>query len=615
MTRLVLTLVLSAGVLAGGLIQPASAAGQFSLNRAVPDGVYIYVHQTHNPERDAINKRWGEVWQAVADARLQDDVRDMITELIDEPDGQKSFETAWNKITTLIEGVDWESLASKEFVYAGRMSFPMPEYMMLMRGDAESAPKNAAGLRKALDELVALGDGNLSLVETNVGDVNVTTVTIPGAPFQIQLARRGDVIAIGMSQKLFGESLALLTGGGDGKRLTDTPRFKAAYKDLPTAEDSRVFFDISQMLKGLRGTMDFAKNQVGGDPDANAVMGMMAKLIDTFDIFDYMAAVELTEGSRAIGHEVVRLKPGGADTPFGKVICKQRAFENFDRYIPKEATAFSVSSGLDLTALYALAIDFVRTNVPDGAGALERWEGVQTEIGFNVQKDLLSWLSGESVNVTLPAAIPSPFSQEDWVTFVRVRDADQAKKQISTWVDKLVAFLKEHDQALMVADVSVDGATGFKSITHPLIAMFFKPIYGVHDGQLIVSNSAPAIAKCLAAAKGAHPTIKANERVRAEGLLPGKAVMGVTFTDRRKLGQEIGAGLGMASMGLNMAGAFNKDPKAGVLFKGIGTVIGKLSPIVGKINFMSSAASATTFDGKAWHTQKVITYRLTRSGT
>lgn len=90
---------------------------------------------------------------------------------------------------------------------------------------------------------------------------------------------------------------------------------------------------------------------------------------------------------------------------------------------------------------------------------------------------------------------------------------------------------------------------------------------------------------------------------------------GVTFTDRRRLGQEIGAALGMASMGLNMAGAFNKDPKAGVVFKGIGTVIGKLSPIVAKINFMSSSASATTFDGQAWHTQRVTTYRLVPGGT
>ena len=87
-----------------------------------------------------------------------------------------------------------------------------------------------------------------------------------------------------MSQELFGESLALLTGGGDGKRLTDTPRFKAAYKDLPTAEDGRVFFDISQMFKGIRGTMDFAKQQSGGDADGAAVFNVMTKLIDTFDI-------------------------------------------------------------------------------------------------------------------------------------------------------------------------------------------------------------------------------------------------------------------------------------------------------------------------------------------
>lgn len=363
-------------------------------------------------------------------------------------------------------------LASKEFVYAGRMGFPMPEYMMLMRGEADTARKNAAGLRKALDELVALADGKMSLVETNVGDVNVTTVTIPGAPFRIQLARRGDVIAIGMSRKLFGESLALLTGAGDGKRLTDTPRFKAAFKDLPTAEDGVVFFDIARMLKDLRGMMGSIQQQVGGDTVTS--LGVVTKLIETFDIFDYMAHVELTEGSRVIRHEVTRLKPGGADTPLGKVICKQRAFENFDRYIPKEATAFSVSSGIDLTALYALALDFVRTNVPEGAGVLEQWEGMQTEIGFNVRKDLLSWLSGETVNVTLPAAIPSPFSRADWVMFVRVRDAERAKRQINIWVGKLVAFLREHDQPLMVADVTVDGATGFKSITHPLIALFLS---------------------------------------------------------------------------------------------------------------------------------------------
>lgn len=605
----------ASAVVLAGLAQPVGAADRFSLGRAVPQGVYYYAHGAHNPERDAINARWDEIGQAVVDARFQDDVRDTIRGLLTNEEERADFDAFWEKVSELIDGIEWRGLASEEIVYFARLSGKIPEHVIMLRGDPGAADKNITGLRTMLEELVKVSEGNLTLEVAEDNGNGFWRLTGEGMPFQVQLARRGDVIAVGLAQELLRESLGLLGGGSNGQPLVDTQRFKSALASLPAAEDTILFFDIAQLFDSLRAMLEVAEQEAGDSDDTELIVGIVSKILDQLDVVDFIVSVGQTDGNRVLTHEVARLKPGGADRGIGKVVRDQKPITRFDQYVPQEATDFSVSNGIDLEVLYDLVLDFIRQNVPDGEVALQDWARVQEEIGFNLQEDLLSWLTLEYVSVTLPAATPSAFSQEDSVFLLRVRDPAKARTRIDGWINNLQALLTENNQALMISDVQVDGAEGFKSVTHPMVMMFIRLVYGVHEDRLIISNSAQAIATCLATARGEHPSVAQNPRVQQEGLLPKGPACSVSFTDQSWLGQEIAGALGMVSFAMNMFGAVmaSEDPEAGVLLGGIGKVIGKLSPIVARINFLSSTASATTFDGQAYHTKGVTTYRLEES--
>lgn len=601
-----------AAVLAGLLtaIPSVQAEERFGLSKAVPDGVFVYVHAVHNPERNAINERWAAIWKQVADARIQDDVRDTIRQLIPNEEDRSQFDKVWNQVTDLIAGVDWSNLVSKEFVYCSRLRAPVPEYLFLMRSDKAAAAKNAEGLRKALAAISEAAGGEVKLEEAEAHGAKVwRLVPPPEVPMKIELAVREDVIALGISQVLLDDSLAMLAGEKDGPRLTANPKFQAAFKGLPKAEDTMMFFDPGALIEGIRGFVAMATMGAQQDPEAQKWIAVVNAGLKEVDILESIAATEETDGQRVLTHSIVRLKPGAAESPLGKVFVAGKAPAASHKMVPKEATDFSVSSGIDLKALYTAITGFINKNVPEGQSLLADWEAKQAEIGFHVEKDLLDWLTLEFVSVSLPASSPSPFSSSDWVIMLRMRDAKAAKEHIDGWIDKLQALLKENQQELLITPAEVKGAAGFRSVTHPMVAMFLRPVYGFDKDWMILSNSAAAIEKCLATARGEHPSVLENPRFQREGVKVENATS-MSFTDQRQLGQEIAAALGAVSFAMNLVGATNQEPEARAIFGGIGKIIAKLSPIAAKVNFLSSTSSATRFDGQAWHTEQVTTYRL-----
>ncbi|MCH8940182.1 MAG: hypothetical protein IIC27_03535, partial [Chloroflexi bacterium] len=90
--------------------------------------------------------------------------------------------------------------------------------------------------------------------------------------------------------------------------------------------------------------------------------------------------------------------------------------------------------------LYRGALDFVATNVPDGANRLAEWERSQKEWGFHVERDLLSWLSGESISIQLP---PSGGQGVSGVVMIRVNDPRLAAQKVNAALDYLAKRLPQ----------------------------------------------------------------------------------------------------------------------------------------------------------------------------
>ena len=591
--------------------QPASAAASFTLGRYVPQDFWMYLHGVHNPERDFVDAHWTRVWDEVRKSGVDNELKKLIVGALSETD-RAEFERGWDKAVKLFNGVHWGDLFAKEIVFAERLGALTPDLVVLCRSADDSVATNLQGLKDMLDAVAALSD-EVKVTEDTVRGLKVWTLGAEGFPMTLHVFNQGNIIGIVAGAKAMNEVVALLTGDKSVTALVDTPRFQKAMKELPPPEDMAGFFDFQLLMRNLDQmfTSIFEQHHPNGGDSAEAERRgkqMVVKLLGEFNFFDYSAMVSRTDGLREVTTSTARVRADALDKPLCRMVTARKPFARFDQYIPQNAAGFSVSSFIDLEALYGATLDFIRQNVPEGEAVLAQWAELQKGMDFDIKGDLFSWWSGEMVSVSLPPAVAGPFASEDFVLFIRVKDGKLAAAKVNAGIDRLATLLREHEQNLMLADVTDVQAEGFRSITHPIIAMQgLKFLVGVVGDQLVISNSSAGINACLATAAGKAPSIASNERFKKEGLTPKGPVCSASFSDLSKLGQQLGTVFFM----VGMAGQMIPDEPETRPIKAIIGILGRLSPAINKIDFFSSSASVVTFDGQAWSTEQVLNYKPT----
>lgn len=606
-----------------GALAPASAAPlpeSFTLGRYVPGDCWLYVHGVTNPEAQFIEEHWTRVFVAVRDCGFGQALKDVFVNELPGTE-RESFNAIWSRTGELVSAVKWRDLLGREFVFAERMSGPMllPDFIFLSRSDATTIEENHRGLVAILDSLAGLSE-NATVADQTVHGVSVRSLTIRNAPITVHLFRKDDVVGVVMGPRAVQEVLSLLTGGKGPAPIVASPRFHKALAEVPPPEDVVTFFDVRRLMcdiqdgcrqlvpGSLPGTQAMAAAHPGTtQPAEDHAAQTVVKLLQAGDVFDYIIGTQQTDGLQQITHSIVRLQAEHRDRPLGRILASQKRIERFDRYIPVDATAFSVSSGPDWAVAYREARDFVKTTVPGGTGLLARWDDFQQGIGFNMEADVLSWLDQEIISVQLPASFVSPFgATSENVWFVRTKDPALAKQKVFSAMDRGNELLQGIiGQPLLISPAEDVQAEGFRSVTHPALAMLVRLVVGVHDGWLIIGSSDRAVNKCLDCAAGKGKTILENPRFLAEGVRPTGAVTSVSFQDLSGLGQELAqlfGVLGFASMGMP------DDPSARPV-KALLNAAMKLGPALAQIDFLSSSASATTFDGQAWTVRQVTTYK------
>lgn len=595
--------VLPTVALAGPTAQP------FTLGKYVPQDCWMFIHGIHSPERDFIDAHWSRVIEEVKKSGVDAEIKKLILGGVS-PADRAGFEQAWNTAVKLFQGVRWGDLVAKEMVFAERLGAITPDLILMFRSAEDSVSSNVQGLKSILDTLGSLSE-SAAVTENEIDGIKVYNLGAPGFPVSVHLFNKDDIVGIVVGQRALGDVLALMAQKPRGEAIVDSPRFKQAAAELPTPEHAIGFFDFHMLMLNLDSMLQTIFESVvadgaGLDEDALRSRRIISKILDHFAFLDYSMFSGRTEGLSEITTSTTRLRADAMDKPLCKMLTARKPFEKFDKYIPADATGFNVSTSLDLQQLYRAILDFIRDEVPGGPEAMERWANIQSDIEFDVEADLLSWWSGEMVSVNLAPAVKGPFASGDFVIFIRVKNAELATAKVNAGIDRLAAILKGFDQVLMLSEVSDVNAPGFRSMTHPLIAMQgLKFIVGVADGHLVISNSAVAINACLDTAAGKAPSIAENERFKQEGLLPSGPVCGASFTDLSNLGQELGAAFFM----MGMVGTFMPDEPEIRPVKAIINMLGRLSPAIAQIDFYSSSASVCTFDGQMWTTTQVMNYK------
>ncbi len=347
---------------------------------------------------------------------------------------------------------------------------------------------------------------------------------------------------------------------------------------------------------------------------ATTAKQLYGRIMDAVGVIDFTATVATTDGYSTYGESITVLVPDAKDRPIYPIFEKRHALTDFSRYLPKETASFSISGGADLTEVYKFLEDSVRLAGKKGEELLAKWSAIQEQVGVDVRKDVLGWIDGDSISVTLAGGRGS-------VWLMKVSDDGLAKQKVGETMKFVSTQLSENLAQAAAKNPALAGLAMMSIRTTPLederldgfenihFAMAPQPaVWGVADGYLVFGSSADAAALCLATASGDHPSIRKNKRVMKEALVPDGRFVGVTLTDRRNLGKELATATGVGSMVVGMMGPMIPQPEVRPLLTKIAGMLGKLTPVVQKIDFYKSAATQTTFDGKMWRQRSVTHY-------
>ena len=189
---------------------------------------------------------------------------------------------------------------------------------------------------------------------------------------------------------------------------------------------------------------------------------------------------------------------------------------------------------------------------------------------------------------------------------VSVTDEAKAREMLGRLFEAIEPMLVENNGSLR--DAQIDGAEGFKVIMHPMLAIMGalgQPTIGVHNGQLFLGSGEKEIASALATAAGESPNFGSNERFLKEGLPVEGNVMMFSFTDKTKMGEELGQVLTMVPM----IGMFVPEVMQNPVGRAMISAAGKLGKVVRELNFYQSACVVNTVDGRVDYTKVVTNYR------
>lgn len=635
-----LGLVLSAGILAS----PAAAQG-FDLVSAVPSDYYMVSGSRTNPERAFLDSHWGGVWDALVDSGIGDDLMDMVSEQAD-PGMVDMVMGTVDACGAMCRAVNWDALDG-DVVYAQRMN-PIdlvgaqvtmvgnPDHIWLFQVAEDNADATYAELVGFANGMLGMAGGMagipLELARHDEGEATSMVLDLktldPDAPdIVFSLVRHGSTIAVTLGSDVRGEVIALLSGAEGATSIASNPRFLAAFEQLPAPEDSFEYVDmvnlhaqIADMMGTLRqvvaSEMGEAPEEGGMASEEQMIAGMinhgMDLVLEGLSLMDYSATVSHTEGYSVHSDSIAVLAVDAKDNRFYPLLGTSRPVLNFASRLPATTTGYSVSGGTDMNGMYDFMLGLVGDFGPMGQMALGQWEMIQEDSGFDLRRDVLSWIDGETISVDFELD-----GKPAWVTRMAVTDEAMASEKMGmvlSMIPGMIEMAAEEQPMIQMLGISVNPVRDerFEGFSEVNIAMAGQSMLcGVRDGAMIMASSGDAIQHCQSLAAEGARNITSNERLVATALLPGEgdgAVSAASYTDHSGTAAELADGLqGIAMMG-GMVTMAIEEPEAKAMVTEALRMVGKLGPVIRAMDFFQSSSSLATFDGRAWHTRSVTHY-------
>lgn len=591
----------------------ADGVDDFSLLKAIPaDAAIATASRTHSGQA-FLNEQYERVWAEFEKVGLHRDIKVFLKQSIQESGGDvEAFETTWQKMSDMASLVDWSKLAGRESAFGMRFGFPIEMVAIFLPTEGKSK-ETFEGLSGIAKQLIEMSQGMLTLATEEADGATVHRISSPAMPFpfSIVLASHKDAILFGLGAGLPEQALSLLAGKG-GESVAASARFKAAIKDLPTPKDSVTFSDVTKLFSQINemlGTIiGMAPSPAPDSPDYaefKKVTALPKKILDMFDFADYAASATTTDGKKSTETAITVMKSDAKSKPFYEIMYGNEPLSDPLKFVPKDASEFSVNSGINVAKLYSVVMGFLKDNVPDPDEALAALNEFKTVTGFDLEKDVLGTFEGGMVSFTIPG--PTSYAKGKQAFMLKVRDEAKARAMIDRIVEEVQKNMSAEEGAIV--DAALEGVTGFKTfeIKNPMISMIIdKPTFGVANGWLFVGLPGDAIQAALDTASGKAENASKNERMQKEGLAAEKGTLAISFSDDTKWAESVSGVLGMAGLFRAFAPPeIAQNPGAKFMLDSAA----KVGRIIKVMDFYQSSASRTTMKGDTVTAVKVLNFR------
>ncbi len=514
----------------------AEAAVETDLRRCAPVEAHLAIYGKHNPERDYQTAYLEEICQTVRDEKIVERFLEIITSRM--PDQKlNDAKGLFEELRTALSPADWQMLADcQEIVYAQQMKVPFNHHLIVLRLPSDGAEKMEASLRNLFALMEKKSEGRISVSSGPESGAELTILNLPsGVPMSPAVVRLGDVLIISTSEKIALQSLARLQGES-GPSKFDDPRLAEALAQLPEPEDAVVFFDGQQLFTQLHGLGEFIRQESRRQGEENEnekaerVAGLVELLIDELAVNDYEVTVEYTEGNQNRSAVLGKLSAGAEDKLLGIMLVGGEPFDQWQNWIPADAIAYSLSSGVRLHPFYERLTELLREKLPETHAGFAKFEQVQEQFGVHLDRDILQSFSGECVSITLPSSDAAKPNGHESVTALRCSNPERIGELLHRLVDGLNTIPAVQAQQLGLE--SCDDLPHFERLNALVFAMFnVKPVIGFHDGWMVLGSSEAAVEHVLDARDNRVETIDASEDFQRFDLEIDGPVRSLSYAD------------------------------------------------------------------------------------
>jgi hypothetical protein len=519
-----------------GLGRPtwAQEAKQVDIKRAAPPGAFLAIDIHHSANANYEREYYADILKTIHDERICERVMNIITSHMPH-DKLEAAKSRLDEVKTALAPLDLQTLANAdEVILAEVMEVPFNHVVVAAKLSSTAAADCERGLVQGMELLSRWSEGKVKVEPSKAKDATISTLVLPKeSPFQPAVGRLNDIVLVSTSSDLLRQSVERMQDDSAESKFDD-PRLKEALAHLPKADDAVVFFDGQKLFQGLHGIGDFIRGHGGKEEGAIRVARLLDRVFDEIAIVDYQVTVNYTGEGQKRQAGLLKLSDSAKSKLLGKAFLQGDGFDDWQKWVPKDATAYALSSGVNLHELYDGIVKIVREEFPESEEGFSKFADVQEKIGVNLDRDILQSFPGQSVSVSLPVTGDGSARAES-VTAIKCTNPDKIRELLGRAVDALNKIPAVQMQQLKLEDAS--DLNGFQTLNASVFVMAgVRPVIGFQDGWMIIGSSADAAKKLLDVRAGKAESLDGAATLQKLGLEAKGPVYRIRYRD---IGAEI----------------------------------------------------------------------------